>query len=480
MFFLSSFSFLHLTQIQPVATAAANGSLKDLVRLSIVLRSLPGDQAAILLPIFYLHLDPSTIPDPGRLDEIITAGTPLPSIDGAVISLNALSDLVEMSVVPVDASPDLWPRVWKWMHFLHSYWEYLPGFHASDEVKGCLKNSSIVLLLSQHPATALAISATPGIRRILATSWAAILHDVSLASQEAAKLELTRLLALLSRDIDDLSNLDEVVDGVGGSYNDLAAVIIEHISQGVAAPTSETVVTYLGAVITVLEARDDPLNAALMAKGIVLSLLLAIDTLQKTTSNLALPIVQLCFILLSAYLKSPAGYRWITQALEAGLLQNIVDLSLEVVQSQAHNSHIRDISAELQDLVSSVISGALVSYPVVSCMKRLLPTIKKTSSSPKFAKSVIFDAWRTFSRLVEERVKVLDTWEAANRPSFGACDNMLVSQALSLSAPQLSIVSAARSMIENNFDVAQAAELQPTVLVNARQLIGTPRTEPSA
>ncbi|KAJ7938553.1 hypothetical protein B0H13DRAFT_1851507 [Mycena leptocephala] len=114
--------------------------MKDLDKLCTVAETLPKEQYLLLLPVFYLHLDLSTIPDANALEILMATATRLPCIDGALMSLNALAGLAVLGVIPIEALPDVWSRVSAWILFLHTYWDYLPGFHM---VNACTKNPLI-------------------------------------------------------------------------------------------------------------------------------------------------------------------------------------------------------------------------------------------------------------------------------------------------------------------------------------------------
>ncbi|KAJ7748208.1 hypothetical protein DFH07DRAFT_775826 [Mycena maculata] len=189
--FLDDLSLLTSASPQPVGSAQAVNELTELIP------NLPPDQSKLLLPIFYLQLDLSLVPDSGAVDAMIAImmNRYLPCVGGTVCALNVVAHLLQFSLVPTDTYPDLWPRVSVWMQFFHMYWRYIPGCNPSDE--GQYKES-----LPRQPGPM-----------------------------------LMRLVALLSvRAI----NLEEIVDGVG-SRTALSIVIMEHISRVLAPPSSDLV-----------------------------------------------------------------------------------------------------------------------------------------------------------------------------------------------------------------------------------------------
>jgi hypothetical protein len=80
------------------------------------------------------------------------------------------------------------------------------------------------------------------------------------------------------------------------------------------------------------------------------------------------------------------------------------------------------------ELLGTVLPRSLVFYPVIMEMKRSFSQLETLSWSEEFSGSVLYGHWIVLKVLVDERVKVLDTWEASGRASSLAYDNMEVRQ----------------------------------------------------
>ncbi|KAJ7925456.1 hypothetical protein B0H13DRAFT_1863107 [Mycena leptocephala] len=161
------------------------------------------EEAELCVPIFYALIDPSSIPDDETLEHIITTRADTAFITCATMALCAIGTVMEKSSLIRDASPDLWPCVWSWMHFLDTYWEYLPG---DLPITTFAYMGVLLLCLRKHPGVASVVSATPGVRGVLAHAWVSLLStDDSLGTKE-----LFDVVSGLSLDADIPANFEEI------------------------------------------------------------------------------------------------------------------------------------------------------------------------------------------------------------------------------------------------------------------------------
>ncbi|KAJ7712616.1 hypothetical protein B0H16DRAFT_1743943 [Mycena metata] len=210
--------------LHTTALSAAGGNVDDLKAVSVPLfyRTAPATEPSIvwLLPVYYIHLDPSKIPNPDALDKLVATATPLPAIDGACTALRALCDFVDLSVFPFDTAPDFWSRGWPWMQFLHTYWDYLPKFDRETEIHACVRYACVLAKLRGHTKTRDLIAQEQGVRYIFARAWAAILLDgVDIIRGSSIFNRSARLLPTLADDIQIPANFEEILDGVGGTLD---------------------------------------------------------------------------------------------------------------------------------------------------------------------------------------------------------------------------------------------------------------------
>ncbi|KAJ7250977.1 hypothetical protein C8J57DRAFT_1238843 [Mycena rebaudengoi] len=270
---------LRFTLPKPVALAAMNGSSNDVAKLYTVARSLTDDEAIGILPVIYANLDPYLIPPLDVMDKIADPLTCLPCIENAMKTLSSLCYILRNPLFPLAGIPDLWPQLWQWMEFLRLYLECVPGFTVSEVVSIHVSQSQILLRFGQHPQTCQTMFATKGVRRMLATVWATLVHHIY-SPDEPAKLGVIASPLLALSDMKDAENMAEEVDGCGGSYKALALTLMRNISQAVAHSKSNMAVTSITPVLLFLgdAIRISPdFVAYLLSHGIIPSLVSTLD-----------------------------------------------------------------------------------------------------------------------------------------------------------------------------------------------------------
>ncbi|KAJ7174963.1 hypothetical protein C8R43DRAFT_975608 [Mycena crocata] len=401
------------TSLRPVAISAFNGSLKDLDRLCTRLRNLPGDEAQLLLPVFYEQLDPSRMPNSNELELAITTATRLPAIEGAVSSVAALCIIATTCRIPITSCPDIWTSLWSWLDFLQTYWDVLPGFQAYDQRSTCLDYSHLLLGLAEHPETSDAIYATPGVRKILTGAWIALLEGASAGSKPAWP-HISKLLGSLSQGLKDGSNFEEVVDAFG-SYTDLALAITKQISLAPMGPP-RCLLMILGFLAETQE-MPDTVQIALRSAGIVTSLVSALNALPAMPPSVVEQLALYTFYPLNRHMDAYPGYTWMAEALDAGLIPALAFLSKTATQSD-------QFYEALEYIVRMALPRGLAFYSVVKRMKNLTFQVQDAAAGAQATGSPLFELWGTVALLVEERVKTLDVWEGVGRYSPRACDNL--------------------------------------------------------
>ncbi|KAJ7772214.1 hypothetical protein B0H16DRAFT_1512684 [Mycena metata] len=417
------------SSLRPVASAALNGSVPDLVKLCNIVKSLPEDQAIGLLPVFYTHLDPSLVPSPAMVDDVIATSTELPSIECAVKSLRALATLTDRMSFPLETSVDLWPRLWRWVDFIHTYWPYLPGFNPSEQRLIRPGHTSLILKLAVYKPIRDVIYSSPRLRRLIAGAWASMLHyDVpdGPTAPRASLEELTLHLFALSNKIEEPQNFEEILDAFGGNHHDLAATLIKHISRAVAQSRSHTAAGTLNGVLMFLQPMMifsiyPDFTSALVSCGIVSSLVssLKIKEMDPMIAGVQHRVTEMALPLLIHFIESCPGFTGVEEALRAGLLAHLIRFSEDLVHPRERGVH-----RHLVQMFRKLLPSALVSYNVVVVAKKLMPALERAAGSEKFLRCAIYAEWNGFKTLVGDRVEVLDAWEASGRESLLACDNL--------------------------------------------------------
>ncbi|KAJ7657740.1 hypothetical protein DFH06DRAFT_1297745 [Mycena polygramma] len=431
--------FFRAQSFTSIGLVAAKGSLED---LATVYEALIGDHhlrtsssALYALPILYLNLDPTKIPSPHALDAIATAGCLPPAIDAASLALKALHGLVAVKLVPVevDAILDLWPRIWPWMQFLHTYWECLPTLCSDRQVEAFLIHYRLVLKLRRGSRARRIISTQPGLRFVFTRAWTAVLLDHDGALEQSHVLRHSFALVEILTDGDRLEdglnipkNFEEVVNGAG-SLDRLADAVLKQLSIGITSRTWDYPEKQPLALANVTFFMDvDPGRgrdwlSLLLSRGVVSLIVSALRLAETLAGTMALTLsgktsafIKSCLVLLCRCVRVPPLYPWVAEAIEAGLMRVLVHGA-----SQASG-----ISAQVEFIIRQVLPGSLVSRAVLVQMKKALLDVREISGRRRFKESSCFKFWEQLVALANSRIAILNAWEAAGRPSYLVCGNI--------------------------------------------------------
>ncbi|KAJ7738122.1 hypothetical protein B0H16DRAFT_1891440 [Mycena metata] len=398
-----------------LAHSAAKGSLQSLGHLKRSLarttRTFSDTDVVHMLPVFYANLDPSAIPAVADLD---TSST-LPSLECAALALNMLQVVTCLRGYPEDVSLELWPRVWQWIDFFHEYREFF-NEHRNDvfragpiDARVYITWGLLLMAFREHPPTEHLMSKQPGVDAFCTRAWMLTLDVAEDERAEVfAKAQFMRLLNPANP-----RTLREMRIEAGGTYDDLAVIMVRHITRAI--PRQASGASFFAAIGTVLNEADDRsglLNAALLANGVVEALLKAIPLLDKVTHPV-IPSMRSSFLtLIARKLITPPGYTWISRALDAGLLNVLVTLPLQGPGN---------VDTQVVELIQLILP-AMVYYPIVSRMAQCIQAADRLIKS-SFQKSRVYPAWLNLKNLYEERLQVLKAFKSRQRPSQKACDN---------------------------------------------------------
>ncbi|KAJ7931047.1 hypothetical protein B0H13DRAFT_1858271 [Mycena leptocephala] len=368
---------------QSRAKSASNGSSADLISLLRLIPKATDPKRLLLIPLLFIHLDPSRIPTPSELDSILCdvgRHPELSRVSGAQVALRAVADMLD-GVVPLPAYADLWPRLYRWTIFIHGYWDSIPDDY-------------------NKKAT--------GLRRILAEYWAKVLLQVICTNLEFAYI----LPFVLDRDaIRDDTKFAEILDGIGGSESDLAYLLVQQINNTVASPITSATTLALDSVMQLLNARATPaLRAGMLIHGGAKAVIDAIYFAEEARPRFprAGEGVYLTAIFLSGSFESEAGAEWVSKALSAGLLKLIVTLG-----------RARQTESDEMWLTYSLLQR---SPPNRTPDPRGVSDGAFHYLYTAFAKCVIATFWSEFSQLMQERFRAVDFFLDRRSISL-ACEN---------------------------------------------------------
>ncbi|KAJ7513215.1 hypothetical protein B0H11DRAFT_19545 [Mycena galericulata] len=420
--------------LRTAAKSAANGSSRALLTLFLSFPNMPREHMALTLPVLFLYLDPAGVPTSQELDAILCAPDPerlheLHTLRDATLALKGVAALAYKSLVPPDAFPEMWPRLYLWITFLHTYWDVIPIRMAFNETEAYSVYSCIILAVAHRPRTSVLIQGVPGLRTIITHWWATLLHNDGVIPDEAHMpqpdgwLEICSILAVLSTDLMETGNLEEILDEVGGKQA-LVFLLHKHIDLALArlpsrAPgRTETIARGIQFIYSMVD-REGLLDTMLLSRGFVGTLVKAIPVLRAgeighRLSEMGLVGVYKCF-------QHPKSDPWIIQALQAGLLGVMISLGTSAKERLLGAGNCYNI---LEDLLQHILPGSLIYYRVSCQMKISFPAALDLASAPAFRESAIYDLWKSFEIFVERRLAGLDYFESGGWISSKACENM--------------------------------------------------------
>ncbi|KAJ6599403.1 hypothetical protein B0H10DRAFT_2441307 [Mycena sp. CBHHK59/15] len=403
--------------LKALAFAAAKGSSDAVRALFSLITEQPDDpQLPLLLPAFYAHLDPSGIPDPDQLEIHLTASShPVFFLVGPIVSLDCICVLKNR--IPLEASLDLWPRIWRWVCFIHAHLEYFPGAPPKKDI--CIQLLRILTQFLTHDGTRRLIEATPGVGIILARAWVLLLSDAKATEPEPAFAALCHVLSRApTAHIPQI--VEEFCEGAGGSAPDLVSLIIEHIDYFVSHGDSPTCLPFLtGAITFVVNNYNgklaEPFRKSLLSHGFPRALSRCLCTAVAFPPDKSVAVTTNCVILLGWAFQNFPGYQHVREALQAGFLRGIV--------GYVSQRHPKIAVPPAQWLFKTVLPPCTVYHSVLSPLQKTLEDVSDLVTTEAFLTSGVFIEWAEFLKLTKDRLIIKDYFDSDEYRSFKACDN---------------------------------------------------------
>ncbi|KAK6981563.1 hypothetical protein R3P38DRAFT_2664070 [Favolaschia claudopus] len=410
------------TQLRSIAenVLAGSESIPAFRKLGSMLPVLPPSQAVHTLPCIFANLDSSRIPSVSELDSLLD-GSRLSVVELGLHAATALAYFAKSSMIPADACPLIWSHLWMWMQFLFEYWEFLPanrvvngGFTTTTEFSRLQVLN--IAKLCEHPPTMNMIRSTPGVPRILAMAWISTITNTH-GYPERQVAEVCDIVLMLPPGPSTPAVFDEIVDGVGGSVDDLAGTCAIHFARAAAYPRSDHIGRFLIAGLTFYGGAADPqpMRVAFRENSVAYSLTCAMLAVDHTAFKAELAF---CLNHLTDMMEWSPGYPFVAQAIKAGLLRVIV----KFVDS-AKVGNRGDLPPSLIKILTEILPRAMVHYSVLRALREKVGDAKQYASAFKINKSLLKAEWKDFVVLAETRLRFYDTWKGA-RSSPLACDNL--------------------------------------------------------
>ncbi|KAJ7900788.1 hypothetical protein B0H13DRAFT_2336390 [Mycena leptocephala] len=408
--------------LQRLVTSAANGSFVDLEKICALIEgNLDTSRSRSYLPVLFSNLDPSRIPTPDELDSLLSTPAPAEIISRPIAVFGALRWLLTGSSSEV--LPDLWPRVWVWMQFIHSYHSSNVNCPSPQRIYGIF----VVLLrrFKCDPRTCHSFNATKGVGVVIGRAWLLLVESFKADGIHPLGFEE---LHFLLHDVDN-TTIDEYAEGAGGDLVKLASLVIHHIrasTQDRCPCSARTFTTFCLAAFRVKphgdshtgKCCDGPFRTVLLSQGGVTELTRFMCALGAPEHADVGGKLYACSKLLMQLLHTSPGYPWIRESLQQGLLRAIVVSATHITNPQEF--------LWLEHILEAVLPVSTIYHSVLSTMEAAVHDVEELVESDRFKKSPIFGKWQDFMVLVQERLAILRRFDAKDCTSnaLKACDNM--------------------------------------------------------
>ncbi|KAJ6580381.1 hypothetical protein DFH09DRAFT_1275611 [Mycena vulgaris] len=463
---LQSLSHLPIS-IRRFATAAAAGSEADLIRVAAHIVKAP-EQSARLLPVIFAILDPALIPDPDLLD---TASPATSTVSRLSLAYRALA--VWGLICPTsDVYPHIWPRVWRWAQILELHHHFLPDTESVEEL-GCRFLAAFYGML-HHDETAKLIHATPGVHAFFGRLWTAMDGTYD---PKRMQVPLTALYYFMRPSDWNSANIDELIEGSGGSAVDLAVLIVRQIYLTIGSertPLSRMELSCLSGILALVRYGDcSQLLQPLLSEGIVGAVTQALFPLAVTILLGVDETLDTCLGFVAATICASPGYPYLPDALDVGLLDAITLLGGKDFQTI-------DLPSHLQRFLGDILPGAMVYHTVACAMRSNAPSVHEGRDA-RFVNAEVRADWLALLDLVQERVDVLHYYESSDYVCTKACDGpqvhsadvLMCSAALSSLSERSDAVPAVASIITARSNV-KLPDGEMVAIVNSASLCDPP------
>ncbi|KAF7364235.1 Ankyrin repeat-containing protein [Mycena sanguinolenta] len=405
-----------------LAACGSNPSLDDLSRVEMLAKKADIYSQNLYLPVFYNAINPARIPTSEELESLQPHTTA--RIACASLSVRNIFRFIKLVKTPQAYRPTLWPRVWAWIYFLHEHLEY---FSPSITLSQMEIYSEFLVFAGQvdgFGADESFLSSTSGFRVVLAKAWSFLTQLKASAAHFEVPVSLGGFLGRL--DFADPIHFREIIDGVGGTLDDLARLSLNYLDVMILRNDSENIGTPalrlhgLAVFIRVpgccgghqQSSLHEEFLETLRRFEFVPPFVNAMNVLLATprSDNIQSACLE-AFHLLIRLLYTPLAYRLLPPAISIGLLRMMANVATRFGPA---------VASYLRTLLTNILPNAMVYYHVVAAIDEVLVDIKEICYNEHFRALKIFEDWDAFIKLADRRIQSM----RQNSSELKACDNL--------------------------------------------------------
>ncbi|KAJ7177070.1 hypothetical protein C8R46DRAFT_1346951 [Mycena filopes] len=406
-----------------VRAVAHDSSLDDLKRIRELVDIVPTEQKILLLPVFFMHLNPAAIPSLDHMD--MQSAADKKALEFGMLSVDGLH---RIRTRPQNIGPDLWSHAWPWFIFLLTHWDNLP-FRVCGEVTYCTEFLFFAGSLHDHAATRKVMLAAPGFRVMVGRALS-FLPRLTMLPVGLFEMVLNDLCGFLNDEaVETVEHLDDLILGAGGSIQDLGRAAVRYLEHAYRREETMSmtnsnfihgIICFIAAADTTSFAPDEigeltddffpPAGAfcrSLIPEGII-QVIMDTMTFLTTSSDVDRGVAfNSCFALLTRYMMAPSGPRFVEEALCGNLLS--------IMTTCATLDCVADFEGSMFWILNKVLHRDLVHYRVVAQLHKIQvadDVWESLSEDPE---------WDAFFGDMYLRFDVLD--DSKTLPRLKACDN---------------------------------------------------------
>jgi hypothetical protein len=291
------------------------------------------------------------------------------------------------------------------------YHYLIPACDTRGEHENRLVYIWLINIFYSDAETAVAVDVTPGVRILVGEFWrkaVCIPYHAGMGPVCDLLVEANRLdFESGEADAYLVTHIDELIEGAGGSMEDLATLVVEHIKL-VRVDPAHWLPTLQSVLIFLRDAHYRMLvwPAHFKFAGLADALISSVDTFIADDGDRCESTLELYFEMLIWVIDDNIEY--LTDALKAELLAAIISCC------RAH-LYISTIMSFLEHHLQS-----LTVYHSVLRELRKLSTASVPETSP------MFKQWKAFVDLVNERAAFMDSFDSDEYDALRACDSLEV------------------------------------------------------